>query len=306
MAYFNHAFCKTFLATKGNQALAGTPGTNGGAVELVNGVLQTPGIHVAELKSTAASEGYLMGPGVTGFFGKSDNLSIDPATSITVPFYVASSAIKLNDKQGPFHGGYQESNKSKVINPKYLRRAWTVESSEAKRAVLEIGWIPGQADLSCAKDFFCDTDYNLRIEVKGSDALRFANHNLYQTLQANGGCCVAGSETDPINAGLIYVQWAQQIAGIPVAGAPTLTPASDAGNPYLKDFIRPIIVVNATIGGATGDFFFAASSDILVEEDIATGDAAYGGTFAELYDGINDGSIASTNTTGADYQVGMM
>jgi hypothetical protein len=196
-------------------------------------MLTSTGVHVSKLKSTAASEGMLLGPGVTGFFIAKTDESIVPGKNDTCcPFYIASASIKLNDKQGPFHGGYQESNKSKVINPKFLRKAWRVDPNDASPAFLQIGGTPDNIDgnADCLKEFLCGETYYLRVEVKGTAALRFANHNLYQTLQADGGCCADPSNpTVLLENGLdIYKQWGTAIAE----------------NPYLADFINPILVVD--------------------------------------------------------------
>jgi len=228
MSYFNHAFRKTFVATYGNQALVGVPGTPGGEAEVQEGILATTGMHVSNLKSTAASEGWVLGPGVVGFFDSQTNESIDLGSTVDCcPFYIGAASLKKNDKQGPFHGGYQESHKSKVINPKYLRKAWKVDPNPASRAVLEIGGTPGNG-LDCNKEFICEETYYLRVEVKGTAALRFANHNLYRTLGAYTGCCPDPANPTPVDPAIVYVEWAKQIAE----------------DPYLKDFIRPLVVVN--------------------------------------------------------------
>lgn len=236
MAYFNHAFKKAFVATLATQAESagfdpdGAAGENAGVDD---GILTSLDVHVSKLKSTAASEGMLLGPGVTGFFNSKTDKSLDLGKNEDCcPFYVASASIKLNDKQGPFHGGYQESNKSKVINPRFLRKAWKVNANAASPAFLQIGGTPDNVagDGGCLKEYLCGESYYLRVEVKGTAALRFANHNLYQTLQADGGCCA-----DPANPAIllengldIYKQWGTAIAE----------------NPYLADFINPILVVD--------------------------------------------------------------
>ena len=102
MAYFNHAFRKTFMATKGDQVAVGTPGDADAAVPLTGGIINADDIPVWELKSTSAPEGYQLGPGTTGFFDAKTNLSIAPATFETLdccPFYIASASIKKKDKQ---------------------------------------------------------------------------------------------------------------------------------------------------------------------------------------------------------------
>lgn len=235
MAYFNHAFKKVFIATKEAQSQSASFDKNGAAGEAAgvdDGLLISEDVHVSKLKSTAASEGFQLGVGTLGFFKAENDLSFVPQSEDCCPFYLAGASIKLNDKQGPQHGGYQESHKSKIINPKFVRKAWLAPYNEASAAFVQIGATVANLgdDASCAKEFLCGETYYLRVEVKGTAALRFANHNLYQTLQADGGCCVDPSDPQPVaeNGLDIYKQWAVAIAE----------------NPYLKDFIRPILVVD--------------------------------------------------------------
>ena len=267
MAYFNHAFKKTFIATKKSQAEqnVGIPGT-GNQAAIESGILTSTGVGVWELKQGKVDDGFNLGPGVTGFFDSKSNESIKiGANTDCCPFYIAAASIKLKDKQGPFHGGYQESNKSKIVNPKYMRKAWMVDHNEATRAVLEIGGTPdnisGNAD--CAKDFLCEQTYYLRVEAKGSAALRFANHNLYRTLGAYTGCCDDPSAPTTVDPALVYVEWATQISQ----------------DPYLKDFIRPLVVVD-------GDSY-GYDDTVIAEEGLTPGNdfaaaLAAGGTNAGM------------------------
>jgi hypothetical protein len=263
MAYFNHAFHKCFVATKADQT-ANTPGDPAGLAGVANGILTTAGMHVSNLKSTAASEGWQLGPGVTGIFGAKGavkDLSLDPtATADCCPFYLASSSIKLNDKQGSFHGGYQASNKSKIVNPKYIRKGWVQTANPASNAILQIGGTPDNiaGNAACNKEFLCEETYYLRLEVKGTSALRFANHNLYQNLGAYTGCCDDPLAPTPVDPKIVYLDWAQQIAGLPGSDQ-----GSDQGNPYFKDFIRPIVVVDGTS--------YAQTEAIALEEGLPAG-----------------------------------
>lgn len=240
MSYFNHAFKKAFVATKdtigqsggfnaGPDGMTGTSGENAG---ITNGILTSTGVHVSMLKSVSPTEGFQLGPGVIGLFDSKTNLSIDSSgiAAECCPFYIAGASIKLNDKQGPFHGGYQESNKSKIINPKYIRRLWKVIGNTGSQAVLQIGGTPDNiaANSDCQKEFLCGETYYLRVDVKGTPALRFANHNLSQVLQADGGCCDDPAAPTPVDPVVIYLQWATQIAE----------------NPYISDFVNPILVVD--------------------------------------------------------------
>ena len=250
MAYFNHAFKKAFVATLATQAESAGFDPDGAAGENAGvdaGILTSTDVHVSKLKSTAAAEGMLLGPGVTGFFNeKTDRSILVGKPEDCCSFYIASASIKLDDKQGPFHGGYQESNKSKVINPRFLRKAWKVDANEASQAFLQIGGTPDNiaANADCLKEFLCGESYYLRVEAKGTSALRFANHNLYQTLQADGGCCADPSNPDVLleNGLDIYKQWGTAIAT----------------NPYLADFINPILVVDGDSYAYSAELAIAA------------------------------------------------
>lgn len=310
MSYFNHAYKKMFVATSRKEE--GTnPDDRAQTIEISGGVIITEGLHVSHLKHPN------FGPGIVGIFDPETHLSLNSQVlgKTCCPFYIAGAAIKLRDKQGPFHGGYQESNKSKIINPKYMRKAWIVPGNGPQPSILEIGCTgangeigavltgsitePGEAyqdgtytdvaltggsgtgvlaevaveggevvnvvittpglgyevgdilgipalveggtgnsgaftvatvdeDNECCKDFYCGESYYLRVEVKGTPALRFANHNLYRTLQADGGCCEDPSDPAVADQGQIYKQWAEQIFT----------------DPYLRAFILPVVVAD--------------------------------------------------------------
>ena len=306
MAYFNHAFCKRFLGTGSTIASIGFNTTDGFLTD-------------AGVSSETLSEQV---PGYFGFFNADTYLSED-ATTVNgncCKLILASSSLLTNDKIGKFHGGYRETNKSKMINPRYVSRFYRVDQCTPQQAVVHIGNtnftgiangavesienVSGTAtaytadttfvgvastasaagtgatfdveidslgtivsvvlnqagsgydvaetitiagdllggatpaedvtldvlttatvgEATCSKEFFCDETYYLRIDVKGSPALRFANHNLYQNFQADGGCC-EGPEPAAIDSTLIMLQWATQMVE----------------SEYMKDFIRPVV-----------------------------------------------------------------
>ena len=222
MAYFNHAFNKCFLGTGATRDLTST-----GAAESTTNPYSTGGfITTSDSPSVVLSEN--VGTGYFGFYDKDTFLSVaegDLAPGECCPLVLASASLKENDKQGPFHGGYKETNKSKYINPKLISKYYKVESCDPQQNIVHIGKTNYSPETdNCVTSFYCDETYYLRVEVKGSPALRFANHNLYQTLQADGGCCDGPTPTE-VDSTLIMIQWAQAIVE----------------NPYFKDFIQPIV-----------------------------------------------------------------
>ena len=172
MAYFNHAFCKSFLASSVLDA-------NGTATSaLTSGQITV--VDSGDWESISIATGY---------------------ENATGHLYLVQGSLRTNDNIGnnPGHGGYAESVKSKGINTKYISRL-------ASSAVLQAS--NSGATLSVASDCApCGENFFVRVDVKGSPALRFLNHNAYAIgdssgdAAANGGslpaflCCTVDGQT---------------------------------------------------------------------------------------------------------------
>jgi hypothetical protein len=230
-------------------------------------------------------------------------LTITPENCCNV--YLAGSAIYSNDKIGPLTGGYQETNKSKMINPKYVSKYYSVTPCTPQNNVIHVGstyWTAGGGALTtgaivagtgyaatgvttvtggtgegmvvsfiagggtvdsvvivnpgkgytsgdvvtlvgggndatvaissvttshsqvgcgttanCCKEFFCGETYNLRVDIKGSPALRFLNHNAYYTVAAYTGCCPADSIAPvAVDSTEVMIKWANGITNYPI------------------------------------------------------------------------------------------
>ena len=313
MAYFNHAFQKTFLAT-GNSYDSDTlvdPVTGGSyTISSDYGYLTTSAVPTYMLN--VMSQGQKTFPyssptdlstwtsGYVGIFDPKTNLSITPEQCCNI--YIAGSAIYNNDKIGPFHGGYTETNKSKMINPKYVQNFYRVDPCTPQNMVLHVGstyWtagggvtsvdtlvagtgyangtytvtvtggtgtgaileivvtggtvdsatvinpgkgytlndtltlvggnndatvdvatvtianvdsLTGSGGASCCHEFLCGETYYLRVDIKGSPALRFLNHNAYYNAEAYTGCCPANSiAPTPVDSTEVMILWANAL-----------------------------------------------------------------------------------------------
>ncbi len=180
MAYFPHAFQKLLAGTNGFTTAYGSA-------------------------TTALTAGKI------GLINAGNNTIIDTTGSAaygTTPLvYLAQGSFHTTDKIGPFHGGYKETVKSKGINPKYVSAFYVTEPADAVQNVIAI------SVKDCTK-IACDSTYRLRLDVKGSPALRFLTHNLYQTLDAKTPCCDdSNNNTDPVS---VLLQWKDQIAASPI------------------------------------------------------------------------------------------
>ena len=77
--------------------------------------------------------------------------------------------------------------------------------------------ITGSGGVSCCKEFLCGETYSLRIDIKGSPALRYLNHNAYYIADAYTGCCPEGSIAPvAVDSTEVFIKWADAILRYPV------------------------------------------------------------------------------------------
>lgn len=204
MAYFNHAFHKAFNGQA--PAVGATP-----AIE--NGFVGTAGTLSNELLK-----------GEFGFFnpnnwgGGTVAAAVSGAVATACPLVLVAGSIYQNDKIGPFHGGYRESSKSKIINPKYVTSFYGVPPRNPQAMTISVGVTPYTEDVetpNCDKEFLCGSNYYLRVDLKGAPELRFLSRNSYYTAMAYTGCCT-GETPDPVDATTVYIQWATALMNSPL------------------------------------------------------------------------------------------
>ena len=225
MAYFPHAYQKSLVATN--------------ATPLVSG-------------AGTASSALLAGQ--VALIDAATNLSValstsSPTYSATPLAYLAQGSFHTKDKMGPFHGGYQESVKSKGINPKYIS-AFTV--SEPAAPIQDIHQVVATAGCNVT----CNTTYRLRVDLKGSPALRFLTHNAYYTLDANTGCCDGSSNN--VDPNVVLLGWADRLALYPT----------------VKDFVQGTVWNQVLNSGAAATATATGAIALTVSErtGIAAGD----------------------------------
>ena len=193
MAYFNNAFQKTLLSlgTSPDEVADGT---------LSAALLATEGAAVtAVLNPTTFESDY-------GLLATGSNIML------------AMTSVLSQDKIGPFHGGYQTTSKSKMVNPKYVNAIYQVNCCEARTNVIGVGQVDpsGTFDATdCCRTFECDETYDLRIDLKGSPALRYLNHNMYYVASAYTGCCPDDDPTATVSSGVVMQGWIDDIIHTP-------------------------------------------------------------------------------------------
>ena len=199
MAYFNHAFYKSFVVSVVNEA-AGTA-------------------------TSALAAGHL---GLVDGISWSTIATADGTLSNNALLYLVQGSYHTADSIGnnPGHGGYSESIKSKGINPKFISSIWKASCVDAVKATasLEVG-------SKCAP---CGQTQFARVDVKGSPALRFLNHNAYALGDSANICCADGQEyLDPV---LVIAEIGKMLLADPIV-APFIQEATGGG-------------IVATVGGS--------------------------------------------------------
>ena len=232
MAYFNHAFNKTFIA---DSTLA-TAGTATSAL--------TAGQLALVSDETWAS------------------VALPGAPSAGSLAYVVQGSFYSKDTIGnnPGNGGYKESVKSKGINPRYITRLWQANCLTASQATASLSLASNCAP--CGKTQF------MRIDVKGSSALRFLNHNAYAIADSASVCCVDGQEyIDPV---LVLATMAKMALADPLI-KPFVAEASGGG-------------IVATVAGVSTTYTIEQALD---------------GTYVASTDPVTDQVTAAANFVGA-------
>ena len=237
MAYFNHAFSKAFLATT-----------------VVNDGTKTQDL-------TAAQFGIVDDTYSTLDAGDIDGSSL---------YMLVQGSLHTNDTIGnnPGHGGYKETTKSKGINTKYITKIWHSCCAEATCASLTV-----EATGDC---FECDTLPYFRLDVKGSPALRFLNHNAYATVDGGNICCddttnpggyidpayvlkgiALALQNDPIVSPFIQVElWASTTGPGGLAQVPVIEDYVQVGGPLTADNIGQIRITGCYVDTKFGNCSF--------------------------------------------------
>jgi len=263
MAYFPHAFQKLMLATNA------TPFVDGNDTGAPNGV--------GTIATTALLAGQI---GVIN--AKTHKvLDLNPGSFPTYAqlpmIYLAQGSFHANDKIGPFHGGYKETIKSKGINPRYVSAFYYIP---AEAPVQNIVVVKPAADCTA---LVCDTTYRLRVDVKGSPALRFLTHNAYMTVDAYTGCCATpGAAVDPL---IVLLQWKEQLAASPI----------------LKQFVSPKVyslAAETTGTAAAATSLTVASATGIVANQRVVGAGIPANTFVS-YNYVSGTTVGLVNADGS-------
>ena len=216
--YFNHAFQKLLLGTK----TTGATDPDGWYIG-PQGAITTGQIPSGVIAAVAATNGN----GTIAANTVLDGNAAVPSIAACPQIYLAQGSINTKDKLGPFAGGYKESVKTKGINPRYVTKFYKQLPINPQEEIVNVCLCEGA-------EAQCGTSYYLRIDVKGSPALRFLTHNAYRTYASNNICCPADpTASTAVDSMQIIADWAWQISRDPIMNNFILAnPTWDAGASY--------------------------------------------------------------------------
>jgi hypothetical protein len=156
-----------------------------------------------------------LAPGEFGFFNPETWEAVaegDALTSVNPNVVLAVGSHRTRDKIGS-HGGYKESLKSQVITSYHVHRIWKVEGRGAQQQVVYVGW---DGDDGATPAFVCGKNYTLRIDVKGSPALRLLGRNMYHNFDYFTGCCADEDAPTNVDPTVVLLGFAAQINNDPI------------------------------------------------------------------------------------------
>ena len=194
MAYFNHAYVKSAVVTS-EEALTGqaTGTLTAGQLGLVDANTYQTVVFPTTNTGAVPAEFML----VFGNYNQTDSLGNNPK-----------------------RGGYAESIKTKVIKKNYVTGLWKADCVDGASQYIEIEVPDG-----CLKCNGSTTDQNqLRIDIKGDEALRFLNRFSYVTLDYRE-CCASG---DDVPGATVVAHWVERINEDPLLN-PFITASAVTG-----------------------------------------------------------------------------
>ena len=212
MAYFNHAFRKCFLVDSVTTATGATTTLGPGDLGVVDG-------STWQVVANPAA----VSPGAQTFLVVGSQHTVDTIGN------------------NPGHGGYSESVKSKGIMGKYISKLWKS---------LDCAPAAATAEVALASDCVpCGSSIFLRMDVKGSPALRFLNHNAYAIGDSANVCCVDGqTHIDPAAA---LAEAGKQLLADPIL-APFVREKVGGGIEITRTGLAAVVAPLGALVGGTG------------------------------------------------------
>lgn len=206
--------------------------------------------------------------GQFGLFDKNTHVAVTTGNASSHPYvYAAVGSYYSVDAIGntPL-GRLKESRKTVGINAKYVTKFYKKTAVAAANHIIKIGGTAG------ALAFEADKTYNLRVEAKGSQALRVLNRHMYKHVPFFTGCstidCVSGCDKEFVDPVVVLKGWSDYINN----------------DPLLSKFVASTVYTETAVTTVASDtdadttVVVASGTNIAVGQ-LVTGNGIYPNTF---------------------------
>jgi len=187
--------------------------------------------------------------GQIGLYATNQNGYIGAAitTGTTSNATLALGSYHTVDSPGPNYTGLQVPQYSKAINWNLVSYFQYIKGHALQQQIAVVGWNLSSSS-SVGPLFYCATAYNLKLEILGDAALAAVNKNIYNNLEAWGGCCATGCSSGctstATDAAYVLLQWKDRITQ----------------NPILSQYVLPQVFISS--GGTAVEVFDAYDNSL--------------------------------------------
>lgn len=202
-----------------------------------SGVFQQHYLSANPLNLATSGTPDALGPGELGLYQTSTNGIVTTAISsgTTQNVTLAMGSWHTIDNLGPNYKGLQVPQYSKAINWSRVTLFQYIKGHALQQQIVSIGWdqTTSGSTSTVGPVFYCQQDYELKVEVLGDAALAAVNKQIYNNIQAWGGCCgtscTSGCTSTAVDAAYIMLQWKDRINQ----------------NPILNQFLLPQVFISS-------------------------------------------------------------
>lgn len=221
MLYFNGVFKQHYLGTVGGTFTSGSP-----LLLATSGTVYNNSTNLPNLS-----------PGQLGLYQTDTNGIITTAISsgTTKNVTLVMGSYHTVDSVIPNYQALQVPQLSKTINWNKVSLFQRINGHSLQAQISSVGWdqTTSGATSAIGPIFYCGTSYTLKLEVLGDAAVAAYNKNIYNNLQAWGGCCntdcSSGCTTTVVDAAFIMLQWSDRINQ----------------TPYMNQFVQPAVFISS-------------------------------------------------------------
>lgn len=218
MLYFNGVFKQHYLGTVGGTFTSGSPLLLATSGTVYNTSTNLPNLAAGQLGLYQTDNHGIITDAISS--GTTKNVTLVMGSWHTV------------DEVVPNYKALQVPQYSKTINWNKVSLFQHIKGHALQNQIAAVGWNLSSGS-SVGPLFYCGTSYTLKLEVLGDAAVAAYNKNIYNNLQAWGGCCntdcSSGCTTTAVDAAYILLQWSDRIKQ----------------TPYLTQFVQPAVFVSS-------------------------------------------------------------